>query len=142
VAGDVASAWQPRYGEHVRSEHWDNARRQGRTAARNMLGADEAYDRVPYFFSDQLDLGLELFGRTAGAGEAVVRREAGGVVAVWLRGGRVVAAMHTNLWDTRKALDRLVATGAELNPATFTDAAVPLAEVLAIRPGGPPATAV
>jgi 3-phenylpropionate/trans-cinnamate dioxygenase ferredoxin reductase subunit len=132
VAGDVASAWNPRYGERVRSEHWDNARRQGRTAARNMLGGAEAYDRVPYFFSDQFDLGLEMLGRPGQGSDILVRREDAGIVAAWVRDGAVVAAMHTNLWDTRKPLDRLVSAGARIDAARFVDPSVPLAEALAL----------
>ncbi len=59
AAGDVAAAWHPRMGRRLRVEHWDNAIRQGRTAAANMLGAREPYLRVPYFYSDQFDLGME-----------------------------------------------------------------------------------
>ena len=134
VAGDVASAWHPRYGERVRSEHWDNARRQGRTAARNMVGRDEAYERVPYFYSDQFDLGLELFGRPAGADDPLVRREdGGGLVALWLRDGAAVAGMHANLRGRRKALDALVTAGARVDRAAFADPAVPLEEAAAAR---------
>jgi 3-phenylpropionate/trans-cinnamate dioxygenase ferredoxin reductase component len=132
VAGDVASAWHPRYRERVRSEHWDNARRQGRTAARNMLGGSEPYDRLPFFYSDQFELGMELIGRP-GAGERVlVRREEAGMVVVWVRDAHVVAAMHTNLWDTRKALERLVASESWIDIERFADPAVPLGDALTV----------
>ena len=61
AAGDIADHDHPALGR-LRVEHWDNAIEQGRTAARNMLGAEEAYERTPYFFSDQYDLGLEYVG--------------------------------------------------------------------------------
>jgi len=133
AAGDVASAWIPRYGERVRSEHWDNARRQGRTAARNMLGLGEAYDRVPYFFSDQFDLGMELLGRPGIGTEQLVRHEGAGVVVLWTRDGAVVAGMHTNLGESRKPIDRLVSAGASIDPAVFRDPGVPLVAALAAR---------
>jgi 3-phenylpropionate/trans-cinnamate dioxygenase ferredoxin reductase component len=66
AAGDVAAAWHPRYRLRLRVEHWANARHHGRVAARNMLGADETYDRVPYFYSDQFDLGMEYSGHAPG----------------------------------------------------------------------------
>jgi 3-phenylpropionate/trans-cinnamate dioxygenase ferredoxin reductase subunit len=133
AAGDVASAWNPRYAERVRSEHWDNARRQGRTAARNMLGGGEVYDRVPYFFSDQFDLGMELVGRPGIGTEQLVRHESTGTVVLWTRRGGVVAGMHTNLRDSKKAIDRLVTAGGEIDATAFRDPSVPLSEALAAR---------
>jgi 3-phenylpropionate/trans-cinnamate dioxygenase ferredoxin reductase subunit len=129
AAGDVASAWSDRYGERLRTEHWDNARRQARTAARNMLGANETYDRVPSFFSDQFDLGLELVGRPALGSRVLVRHEPAGIVALWTRDGRIVAGMHTNHWDARKPIERLVSSGAFVDPAAVADVSVPLDEL-------------
>ena len=54
--------YHPFYGERIRVEHWANALNQGPAAARNMLGRAEAYDRLPYFFSDQYDVGMEYSG--------------------------------------------------------------------------------
>ena len=91
AAGDVASAQHPVLGTRMRVEHWDNARRQGRIAARNMLGHDETYARVPYFYSDQFDLSMEYAGYPAdlGPGRVPGRRPAEGTfVAFWLRDGR------------------------------------------------------
>ena len=62
AAGDVANAYHPLLGRHLRVEHWDNAIGQGVVAAQNMLGKEVAYDRLPYFFSDQYDLGMEYLG--------------------------------------------------------------------------------
>jgi 3-phenylpropionate/trans-cinnamate dioxygenase ferredoxin reductase component len=59
AAGDVASAFRPRLGRHLRVEHWANALNQPQAAARSMLGQAVAYDRVPYFYSDQYELGME-----------------------------------------------------------------------------------
>ncbi|HEY3522280.1 MAG TPA: FAD-dependent oxidoreductase, partial [Candidatus Limnocylindrales bacterium] len=132
AAGDVASAWHPRYGERVRSEHWENARRQGRTAAANLLGRGDAYARIPYFFSDQFDLGMELVGRFAASDEVVVRRLSDDAfLAFWLRDERLTAAMHANVWEAKKALDRLVAEGAQVDRALLADPGVPLVELAA-----------
>jgi 3-phenylpropionate/trans-cinnamate dioxygenase ferredoxin reductase component len=129
VAGDVASAWHPRYGHRVRSEHWDNARRQGRAAAHNMLGGAVPYDRLPYFYSDQFDLGMELFGRPAAGDRVHVRREDPGLVVAWTSDGRVVSAMHANVPDRRKTLERLVSSQARIDAARFADPGVPLEAV-------------
>lgn len=97
--GDVANHDHPTLGR-IRVEHWDNAIGQAKVAARNALGAGEAYQRQPYFFTDQYDLGMEYFGTGAGHERVVVEGDtAGAFRAYWLRGERVVAAMHVNDWD-------------------------------------------
>jgi 3-phenylpropionate/trans-cinnamate dioxygenase ferredoxin reductase subunit len=111
AAGDVASAEHPRYGRRVRVEHWDNARAQGAAAARSMLGADARYDKLPYFFSDQYDLGLEYVGLHAPGDELVLRGdlESERFQAFWLAAdGTVTAAMHVNDWDAIGGLRELV----------------------------------
>ena len=135
VAGDVAEAWNPRYGTRLRSEHWDNARRQGRTAARNMLGRSETYDRVPFFFSDQYELGMELVGRADPDADVLIRETGTGYVALWLREGRAVAGMHTDTWDAKKPLDALVTASAGVDRGAFEDPSVPLDAVVAATAG-------
>ena len=71
AAGDIAAAWHPRFERYVRVEHWDNAREQGRAAAANILGAQKQYDRTPYFYSDQFDLGMEYRGFAHGWDDVV-----------------------------------------------------------------------
>src|SRR4051794_23510268 len=73
AAGDVANAWRPRYGRHVRVEHWANALEQGPAAARSMLGDGEPFDALPYFFSDQYDVGMEYVGLHAPTDRLVLR---------------------------------------------------------------------
>ncbi len=110
VAGDSANAMHPRYGR-LRVEHWDNAREQGVAAARSMLGKGEPYARIPYFFSDQYDLGLEYFGRHDPADELTIEGdiEAALFRAIWRdSGGTVTAAMHVNDWDAGDELRALV----------------------------------
>jgi 3-phenylpropionate/trans-cinnamate dioxygenase ferredoxin reductase subunit len=133
AAGDVASAWHPRYGRHLRVEHWDNAIRQGTTAAANMLGANEAYVRIPYFYSDQFDLGMEYRGHAPEWGRVVVRGDVAGrqFHAFWLADGRVSAAMNMNLWNDGKALRRLVESEERTDPDRLADPSVPLTEVAA-----------
>ncbi|GAA1929911.1 FAD-dependent oxidoreductase [Nocardioides marmoribigeumensis] len=131
VAGDIARAHHPAYGTRIRVEHWDNAKAQGATAARNLLGAREAYDRLPYFFTDQYDLGMEYVGHLGPEGydELVVRGDLAGVfTAFWLRGGRVRAAMHANDWDAIDPL-RAIVTAGEVDLAALRDPRVPLGDV-------------
>ncbi|WP_322937752.1 NAD(P)/FAD-dependent oxidoreductase [Nocardioides bizhenqiangii] len=102
AAGDVANQEHPVLGR-IRVEHWDTAIHQGRHAARNMLGQDDPYDRQPYFFTDQYDLGMEYVGHVGPEGydEVVVRGELDDrvVTALWIRDNRVLAGMHLNDWD-------------------------------------------
>ena len=133
VAGDVAAAFHPRYGKRIRVEHWDNAREQGATAARNVLGAREIYDRVPYFYSDQFDLGMEVRGRTLGSDRAVIRGDVARreFLAFWLSDGRVVAAMNANVWDVGDTLAGMVADGVRIAPERLADPGVPITAMAA-----------
>jgi 3-phenylpropionate/trans-cinnamate dioxygenase ferredoxin reductase subunit len=111
VAGDVASALHPRYGRHVRVEHWDNARAQGTAAARSMLGVGEPYAKLPYFFSDQYDLGLEYVGMHGPGDELVIRGslQERKFQALWTApDGTVSAGMHVNDWDAIGQIRSLV----------------------------------
>jgi 3-phenylpropionate/trans-cinnamate dioxygenase ferredoxin reductase subunit len=126
AAGDVASAWHPFYEQRLRSEHWANAKFQGTTAARSMLGGSAPYDRIPYFYSDQYDLGMEYTGHSSPADRVVVRgsiakRE---FIAFWLRDGRVVAGMNANVWDVAKPIDRLIRSRAVVDEAALTDPSI------------------
>ena len=129
AAGDVANAFHPHYGRHVRVEHWANALHQGPAAARSMLGAGEAYDRLPYFFSDQYDVGMEYIGLHDARDTVVVRGSMTEAAfhAFWLdAGNRVTAGMHVNQWDTIEAVESLIRAGAPVDPARLEDTAVAL----------------
>ena len=133
AAGDVASAVHPLFGGRVRSGHWDNARRQGRVAALNMLGRGEAYARVPYFYSDQFDLGMEYAGYAPAWDRVVVRGDLASreFVAFWLRDGRVAAGMNANVWKVNGAISELVASGRRVDPERLADPDVPIPELAA-----------
>jgi len=73
AAGDVASVLDPQLGRHVRVEHWDSAVKQGRVAARNMLGQRRIYDELSYFYCDVFDTSFESLGQ-AGAGMEEIHR--------------------------------------------------------------------
>src|ERR671918_307869 len=126
AAGDVAAAEHPRLGIRVRVEHWANALKGGPAAARSMLGQDVAYDELPFFFTDQYDLGMEYVGHAPPGGydRVVTRGDVRGreFQAFWLRDGRSVAAMHVNLWDDGVApLEELVRSGRVLDPERLAD---------------------
>jgi 3-phenylpropionate/trans-cinnamate dioxygenase ferredoxin reductase subunit len=129
AAGDAASAWHPRYGRHLRVEHWANALNQGLAAGRNAVGERTPYTRLPYFFSDQYDLGLEYVGHHEPGDAIVVRGDlhAREFVAFWHRDGVVSAAMNVNVWDVVEDLKGIVSSGAAVEPAQLADAAVPFA---------------
>ena len=113
AAGDVANTPHPRYGR-IRVEHWDNAIGQGEAAARSMLGKGEPYAKLPYFFTDQYDLGMEYVGHHGGSDELAIRGslEDASFRAYWTAAdGRVTAAMHVNDWDAIDPLRELVESG-------------------------------
>jgi 3-phenylpropionate/trans-cinnamate dioxygenase ferredoxin reductase subunit len=87
------------------------------------------YDRLPYFYSDQFDLGMEFVGRTAGADRVLFREAEEGFVALWVARGRATAGLHGNAWKARKPIERLVADAAEIDLERFRDPEVPLSEV-------------
>jgi 3-phenylpropionate/trans-cinnamate dioxygenase ferredoxin reductase subunit len=129
VAGDVASVPHPRYGRRVRVEHWDNAAAQGAAAARSMLGKGEPYTRLPYFFSDQYELGLEYVGLHDAGDELVIRGalDDGHFQAVWVApDGRPTAAMHVDEWDAIGDLRALVERGATVDVAQLRDPKEPV----------------
>ena len=139
AAGDVASAFHPVIGKHVRVEHWANALNQPQAAARAMAGQQVSYDRVPYFFSDQYDLGMEYSGyvEPGGYDEVVFRGNVPGreFVAFWLGdGGRVLAGMNVNVWDVTDAIRALVQSGRPVDKAALSDPGTPLDSVLSTDP--------
>jgi 3-phenylpropionate/trans-cinnamate dioxygenase ferredoxin reductase subunit len=132
AAGDVANHDHPLLGR-VRVEHWANALEQGPTAARAMLGQDVVYDRVPYFFSDQYDVGMEYAGLSGPGDEVVFRGDPATreFVAFWLRDGRVTAGMNVNVWDVNEHIQELVRSRATVDRARLVDPDVPLETLVA-----------
>ncbi|MGW4227268.1 NAD(P)/FAD-dependent oxidoreductase [Streptomyces bauhiniae] len=132
AAGDVANF--PLLGGRLRVEHWANALNGGPAAARAMLGQDVTYDRMPYFFSDQYDLGLEYSGwAPPGSYDQVVLRGDAGkreFIAFWVREGRVLAGMNVNVWDVTEHIQRLIRSGAEVDVEALADPHVPLADLV------------
>ncbi|WP_394434346.1 NAD(P)/FAD-dependent oxidoreductase [Streptomyces sp. SGAir0957] len=134
AAGDVAALEHPLYRERLRVEHWANALNGGPAAARAMLGQDVTYDRVPYFFSDQYDVGLEYSGwAPPGSYDQVVLRGDAGkreFIAFWLKDGQVLAGMNVNVWDVTEDIQRLIRSGVRPGTERLSDPTVPLGDLL------------
>ncbi|WP_020574523.1 NAD(P)/FAD-dependent oxidoreductase [Actinopolymorpha alba] len=134
AAGDVARWQSPLYGRQIRVEHWANAQDGGTAAGRSLLGGGGAYDAVPFFFTDQYDLGME-FGGDLGSGydDVVVRGEAKAreFVAFWLRQGRVVAGMNVNVWDVQDDVQALIRSGRPVDARKLADGSTGLDSVYA-----------
>ena len=130
AAGDVANSFHPLWGVRLRVEHWANARHQGPAAARNMLGRREPFTRVPYFYSDQYDVGMEYSGYAPEWDEVVFRGdvEAREFIAFWVKDGRVAAGMNVNIWDASGEISKLVLSRRVINPIKLADPDVPLEE--------------
>ncbi|MFL6053198.1 MAG: NAD(P)/FAD-dependent oxidoreductase [Actinoallomurus sp.] len=142
AAGDVAKADNPLLGRRIRVEHWANALNGGPAAARSMLGQPVVYDRVPYFYTDQYELGMEASGAWAGAYDQVVYRGTDPAayvsgdtdelefIAFWLSDGKVVGGMNVNIWDVAGDIQALIRSGRPVDAARLADPAVPIADLL------------
>ncbi|QIS18511.1 NAD(P)/FAD-dependent oxidoreductase [Nocardia terpenica] len=131
AVGDIAEQQHPVLGRRIRVEHWANALNQPAVAAQTMLGKPAAYDRLPYFFTDQYDLGMEYTGYVAPDQEAtvVVRgdTDAREFVAFWLdSGNRVLAGMNVNVWDVTERIGQLIRSGDPVDPQRLADTSVEL----------------
>ena len=141
AAGDVAFYHHPGLNKPIRVEHWANALNGGPAAARAMLGQEVVYDRVPYFFSDQYDLGMEYAGYVEPHGydhvvfrgdPSIVDGKAPEFVAFWVQGGKVLAGMNVNVWDVQDDIQKLVKagwSGSTVDLSRLADSSVPLADL-------------
>ncbi len=133
AVGDVASSYLPLLGRHVRVEHWSNALNGGPAAARSMLGQQVEYNRVPYFYSDQYDLGMECAGLPSPGSydQVAYRGDRAGLefIAFWLSEGRLVAGMNVNVWDVNQDIQTLIRSARVLDVTRLADPTIPLPEV-------------
>ena len=133
AAGDVANSYLPLLGRHLRVDHWSNALNGGKAAAKSMLGQEVEYNRVPYFYSDQYDLGMECSGLPFpdSYDQVVYRGDTDSLefIAFWLNQGRLIAGMNVNVWDVTDDIQSLIRSARPLDPARLSDPAIPLAEV-------------
>ena len=131
AVGDIADHQHPVLGQRVRVEHWATALNQPAVAALTMLERPATYDRLPYFFTDQYDLGMEYTGYVAPGTttSVVVRGDVGAreFVAFWLdSGNRVLAGMNVNVWDVTDRIKELILGAQPVDPAVLADTATPL----------------
>lgn len=135
AAGDVANPYHPVIQRHLRSEHWANALGTGKVAARSMRGLRARFDEIPYFYTDQFDLGMELSGYPPlmDGADIVVRGDvdAREFVAFWVDAGRVVGGMNVNVWDVNEHVQALIRSGARIDLTRLADPGVPLADLAA-----------
>ncbi|MEB3981370.1 FAD-dependent oxidoreductase [Mycobacterium sp. 663a-19] len=132
AVGDIAAAQHPLFGCRIRTEHWANALKQPAVAAAGMLGKPGEYAELPYFFTDQYDLGMEYAGHAPSFQRVVFRGDVAGreFVAFWLDGdNRVLAGMNVNIWDVLDDVKALIRSGASVDPDRLADAGSPLAEL-------------
>jgi 3-phenylpropionate/trans-cinnamate dioxygenase ferredoxin reductase subunit len=132
AAGDVANARHPFYGTRIRTEHWANALTQGPAAARNMLGRAEPYDRIPYFFSDQYDVGMEYAGYATTWDDVIFRGDPATreFIAFWLKDDCVVAGMNVNVWDVNEHIQALIRARRPIDRRRLTDPDHPIETLL------------
>jgi 3-phenylpropionate/trans-cinnamate dioxygenase ferredoxin reductase subunit len=138
AAGDVANARHPFYGERIRVEHWANALHQGPAAARNMLGRADAFDRLPYFFSDQYEVGMEYSGFARDWDRVVFRGDPASreFIAFWISDGHVVAGMNVNVWDVNDSIRRLIGERVTVDDRRLADPDVPIDQLVPAQRGG------
>ncbi|MCR6498270.1 FAD-dependent oxidoreductase [Shinella sp. CPCC 101442] len=133
AAGDCAAVSQPG-GGHMRFESWRNARSQAETAARNMAGNNEAFVAVPWFWSDQYDLGLQVAGLPQPGHHTVLRALEQGDLEFYLDDGRLVAAAGlgpgNSLAKEIKLAEMLIAAGTRPDPADLADPSASLKALL------------
>jgi 3-phenylpropionate/trans-cinnamate dioxygenase ferredoxin reductase subunit len=142
ACGDVANAHNPMIGKQIRVEHWANALNGGPAAAKAMLDPNADYDYVPYFYSDQYDLGMEYSGYVEPdgydrvvfrGGTDIVDGKAPEFIAFWVKAGRVLAGMNANVWDVQDDIQKLVRAGyggRAVDLDRLADPNVPLGELL------------
>ena len=135
AAGDVANAWHGHYGRHLRVEHWANALNQGLAAGRNAIGPGEAYVRLPYFYSDQFELGMEYVGHADAGDDVVIRGDlaAREFIAFYHQDGLLNAAAAVNVWDVVDEIKPLIEARQPLDVQRLADPSVPLPQAVGAR---------
>lgn len=131
VVGDLANVEHPFLGHRVRVEHWANALNQPAVVVAAMLDQDGPEPELPYFFTDQYDLGMEYTGLASADDDVVIRGDLAGreLIAFWLRDGRVTAGMNVNVWDVTEQIKALVTSRAVVDPVRLADPDVPLEDL-------------
>jgi 3-phenylpropionate/trans-cinnamate dioxygenase ferredoxin reductase component len=134
AAGDAANAFHPFFERNIRVEHWANARQQPKAAAASMLGNDVSYDELPYFYTDQYDLGMEYVGNASpdGYDRVVFRGDVAGreFIAFWLSNDRVIAGMNVNVWDVVEPIKKIIRSRLAIPASQLADVGVALTDLV------------
>jgi 3-phenylpropionate/trans-cinnamate dioxygenase ferredoxin reductase subunit len=133
AVGDIAAAEHPLFEERIRTEHWANALKQPDVAVDGMLGEPGEYQELPYFFTDQYDLGMEYAGYAPSYQRVVFRgdKDAREFVAFWLdTDNHVLAGMQVNIWDALDDIKSLIRKKAAVDPDKLADPEVPLLDAV------------
>lgn len=139
AVGDIAAAEHPLLGARIRTEHWANALNQPAVAAAGMLGEPAEYTALPYFFTDQYDLGMEYVGHAPDYARVVFRGDVAGraFTAFWLDDdNRVLAGMNVNIWEGLDDIKALIGAKATVDPAVLADPAVAVADLVKAAQSG------
>jgi 3-phenylpropionate/trans-cinnamate dioxygenase ferredoxin reductase component len=126
--GDVTDAWHPFHARRVRVEQWADTLDQGPAAARAMLGRDLSYDRIPYLFSDQDEVGMEYSGFATERDEVILRADpaGSGFLAFGLKNGCVGAGRNVNPWNVNAHLPALIRPRRGVDAGVLADLDTPL----------------
>ena len=133
AVGDIAAAEHPLFEQRIRTEHWANALKQPDVAVAGMLGEPGEYHELPYFFTDQYDLGMEYAGYAPDYQRVVFRGDKDGrkFVAFWLDAdNHVLAGMQVNIWDALDDIKSLIRKKAPVDPDKLADPEVPLSDAV------------
>jgi 3-phenylpropionate/trans-cinnamate dioxygenase ferredoxin reductase subunit len=134
AVGDVANVFHPVLGHGIRIEHWANAENAGLAAGKSMAGAEVAYDEIPYFYTDQFDLGMEYsgYGDLAKGADVVIRGDLAKreFIAFWVADSRVVAGMNVNVWDVNETVQKLIRSRVQVDQAQLADESIALEDLL------------
>lgn len=132
AVGDIANAANPLYGNSIRSEHWATALKQPAVAVAGMMGNPGVYDELPYFFTDQYDLGMEYVGYPKGYVSTVFRGDLGAreFTMFWLdTDNRVLAGMNVNIWEGLDDIKELIRSRCAVDLDKLADLGVPFSDV-------------
>ncbi|WP_102143780.1 NAD(P)/FAD-dependent oxidoreductase [Mycobacterium hubeiense] len=132
AVGDIAAAEHPLFGTRIRTEHWANALKQPAVAAATMLGKKAEYAELPYFFTDQYDLGMEYAGYAPKYSRVVFRGDVDGreFVTFWLDDdNRVLAGMNVNVWDVLDDVKAIIRSRTPVDPDRLADPQQALGEL-------------
>jgi 3-phenylpropionate/trans-cinnamate dioxygenase ferredoxin reductase component len=133
AVGDCAAFWSGRYGRRLRFEHWDVALHAPAVAAANILGGSEAYDPVPYFWSEQFGRMVQYVGYHGAADRMVWRGDPASQkwAVAWLAGDRLAALLTVGLPRDLLQGRRVIEGGAAVDAARLADPAVPVRDTVA-----------